>query len=41
MTGNPTHLETRIRFIPSGLTEELLVNVFVRVTSFMPGTPPN
>lgn len=41
MTGNPTRLETRIRFIPSGLTEELLVNVFVRVTSFMPGTPPN
>ncbi len=41
MAGIPGHLETRIRFIPSGLTEEVLLNVFVRVTSFMPGTPPN
>ena len=28
--------ETRNRFIPSGLTEEILLNVFVRVTSFEP-----
>jgi hypothetical protein len=28
--------ETRNRFIPSGLTEEVLLNVFVRVTSFEP-----
>ncbi len=41
MAGNPAHLETRVRFIPSGLTEELLLNVFVRQKSFMPGTPPN
>ncbi|MGI9045794.1 MAG: hypothetical protein ACR2FI_03170 [Burkholderiales bacterium] len=39
--GNPADLEFRNRFIPSGLTEELLLNVFVRVTSFLPGTPPN
>ena len=38
---NPARTEFRNRFIPSGLTEELLLNVFVRVTSFMPGTPPN
>ncbi len=30
------HTETRNRFIPSRLTEEILLNVFVRVTSFEP-----
>jgi hypothetical protein len=35
--GNPAHLEFRNRFIPSNLTEELLVDVFVRVRSFEPG----
>ncbi len=35
--GNPARLEFRNRFIPSGLTEELLLDVFVRVTSFRPG----
>ena len=34
---NPARLEARTRFIPSGLTEEVLLNVFVRVTSFEPG----
>lgn len=38
---NPADLEFRNRFIPSGLTEELLLNVFVRVKSFEPGIPPN
>ncbi len=33
---NPARLEARNRFIPSGLTEEILLNVFVRVTSFEP-----
>ena len=28
--------ETRLRFIPSGLTEEVLLNVFLRVKSFRP-----
>ncbi len=32
--GNPAHLETRNRFIPSGLTDELLQDVFTRVRSF-------
>lgn len=40
MAGISEHLEFRNRFIPSGLTQELLLNVFVRVASFMPGTPP-
>ena len=31
---NPAHVESRNRFIPSGLTEEILLDVFVRVTSF-------
>ena len=34
---NPARLETRTRFIPSGLTEEVLLNVFVRLASFEPG----
>lgn len=33
---NPEHLETRNRFIPSGLTEEVLLSAFVRVKSFEP-----
>ncbi len=32
----PDQRETRLRFIPSKLTEEVLLNVFVRVTSFEP-----
>ncbi len=36
---NPAHLESRNRFIPSGLTEEILLDVFVRVTSFEPNVP--
>ncbi len=34
---DPSQRETRNRFIPSNLTEELLLDVFVRVTSFEPG----
>lgn len=37
MPGNPAHLETRLRFIPSRLTEEILFDVMVRVASFEPG----
>jgi hypothetical protein len=33
---NPAHLEARNRFIPSGLTEEIFLNVFCRVRSFQP-----
>jgi hypothetical protein len=33
---NPAHLEFRNRFIPSGLDQEVLFNVFVRVASFHP-----
>ncbi|MGI8495932.1 MAG: hypothetical protein ACR2L1_11570 [Pyrinomonadaceae bacterium] len=34
--GNPAHLETRLRFIPSRLTEEILLDVMVRRASFEP-----
>ena len=34
---NPSQLETRNRFIPSGLTLEVLLDVFVRTKSFEPG----
>jgi hypothetical protein len=34
---DPHQAETRNRFIPSGLTEEILLDVFVRVKSFEPG----
>ncbi len=34
---NPAHLETRLRFIPSRLTEEILFDVMVRIASFEPG----
>ena len=33
---DPTHLEVRNRFIPSGLTEEVLLSAFVRIKSFEP-----
>ena len=35
--GNPDHLERRLRFIPSGLTDEVIQDVFTRVKSFEPG----
>ncbi len=35
-TTNPAQAETRLRFIPSGLTEELLLDVFERIVSFEP-----
>ncbi len=34
--GNPAHLETRNRFIPSRLTEEILFDVMLRIASFEP-----
>ncbi len=34
--GNPAHLEKRLRFIPSGLTDEVIQDVFTRVKSFEP-----
>jgi len=36
-SGNPDHLEKRLRFIPSGLTDEIIQDVFTRVKSFEPG----
>jgi hypothetical protein len=35
--GNPAQVEFRNRFIPSGLANEVLLDVFVRVASFEPG----
>jgi hypothetical protein len=35
--GDPDQVEFRNRFIPSGLANEILLDVFVRVASFMPG----
>jgi len=35
-TPNAEHLETRNRFIPSGLANEILLDVYVRVKSFEP-----
>ena len=35
--GNPAHLEKRLRFIPSGLTDEVVQDVLTRVKSFEPG----
>jgi len=35
--GNSDHLEKRLRFIPSGLTDEVIQDVFTRVKSFEPG----
>jgi hypothetical protein len=34
---NPDQIEFRNRFIPSGLANEILLDIFVRVDSFMPG----
>jgi hypothetical protein len=34
---NDDHKETRLRFLPSGLSNEILLDVFVRVASFEPG----
>jgi hypothetical protein len=34
--GDPNHLEKRLRFIPSGLTDEVIQDVFTRVKSFEP-----
>jgi hypothetical protein len=36
---NLDQIEFRNRFIPSGLANEILLDVFVRVASFMPGVP--
>ena len=36
-TNDPEQKETRLRFIPSGLAREILLDVFVRVKSFEPG----
>ena len=36
---NPGQVEFRNRFIPSVLANEILLDVFVRVDSFMPGVP--
>lgn len=37
---NPAQKETRLRFLPSGLTNEVILDVFVRVKSFQPAVPP-
>ena len=37
VTNNEDQKETRLRFIPSGLANEILLDVFVRVKSFEPG----
>lgn len=34
--GNPAHVEKRLRFIPSGLTDEVVQDVVTRVKSFEP-----
>jgi hypothetical protein len=36
-TNDPEQKETRLRFIPSGLANEVFLDVFVRVKSFDPG----
>lgn len=36
MPPNPEHTEMRLRFIPSGLATEILLDVYVRVASFEP-----
>ncbi len=36
MVNNPEHKETRLRFIPSGLAEEILRDVYMRPASFEP-----
>jgi len=37
MKPNPAHKETRLRFIPSGLANEVLLDAYVRLASFEPG----
>src|SRR6266571_563157 len=37
MKPNPAHKETRLRFIPSGLANEVLLDAYVRHASFEPG----
>lgn len=37
MLPNAEHKETRLRFIPSGLANEILLDVYVRIASFEPG----
>src|SRR5438876_355980 len=37
MVNNDDHKEKRLRFIPSGLANEILLDVYVRVASFEPG----
>src|SRR5690242_2603089 len=36
MINNPAHKETRLRFIPSGLANEVLLDAYVRLASFEP-----
>ncbi len=36
MVNNPAHKETRLRFIPSGLANEILLDAYLRVASFEP-----
>ena len=38
MVNNDDHKETRLRFIPSGLANEVMLDVVVRIASFEPGT---
>jgi hypothetical protein len=37
MVNNNAHKETRLRFIPSGLANEVLLDAYVRLASFEPG----
>jgi hypothetical protein len=37
MKPNPAHKETRLRFLPSGLANEVLLDAYVRHASFEPG----
>jgi hypothetical protein len=37
MVNNDAHKETRLRFLPSGLAKEVLLDVYVRPASFEPG----
>src|SRR5439155_23609677 len=37
MVNNPEHKEKRLRFIPSGLANEILLDVYVRIDSFERG----
>ena len=37
MPPNEDHLETRNRFIPSGLANEIMLDVYARAASFEPG----